>query len=52
MITIMKTNSTSRHDSSKYTPFQFFYKHEAWLPVVLNFIPRKPDDNTGDDMSM
>ena len=51
MIIILK-NRTSRHDSSKYTPFQLLYKHEARLPVVLNFLPRKQDDNNVDDMSM
>ena len=48
----MKTNRTSRHDSSKYAPFQLLYKREAQLPVVLNFLPRKQDDNNGDDISM
>ena len=48
----MKRYRTSRHDSSKYTPFQLLYKREARLPVVLNFLPRKQDDNNGDDMSM
>ena len=45
-------NMKSRHDSSKYTPFQLLYKREARLPVVLNFLPRKQDDNNGDDISM